>query len=69
MYPEFAKEINSSQMQNKNKNKSKKDFGYESVCVCVCVNIFTWNHKELQNNNHLKRNKNIIKKVTIEKKK
>lgn len=29
--------------------------------VYVCVNIFTWNHKELQNNNRLKRNKNIIK--------
>lgn len=29
--------------------------------VYVCVNIFTWNHKEFQNNNRLKRNKNIIK--------
>lgn len=37
MYPEFAKEINSRQMQNKNKNK--KDFGYESVCVCKYIHV------------------------------
>lgn len=39
MYPEFAKEINSRQMQNKNKNKNKKNFGYKSVCVCKYIHV------------------------------